>query len=129
VTHSNNQDSTLIGKGGLPKFGQFNSPVANLGLEQFCYFNNMDKPANKLSKYFDYKQFQFISINTGQFILGVAIADIRYLGSGFVYLYDITTNTMIEESWLRPPTLGYHVCPSPINGSALIGTKNNNIVN
>ncbi|KGJ88115.1 DUF2804 domain-containing protein [Thalassotalea sp. ND16A] len=117
----------LINSDGMPKFGQFDHPIENLALNQFRYFGSMDKPAGKLSKHFHYKQFQFVSINTAQYIIGIAIADIRYLANGFIYIYDIASNTIIEQSWLRPPGIGYSTCASPSNGTASIGTAANNI--
>ncbi|MCZ8488432.1 DUF2804 family protein [Vibrio lentus] len=62
----------------------------------------MDTKANAWQRHFHYKQFQFVSIVTTTHIIGVAIADIRYLGSAFVYLYDIENNQLEECSWLRP---------------------------
>ena len=117
----------LMTKHGSPYFGQFDAPVKNLALSDFHYFNDMDKAASKFSRYFHYKQFQFVSINTGKYIIGAAIADIRYLGNGFLYLYDITNNTMVEQSWLRPPAIGYKTSPSPFEGTASIGNQKNKV--
>ncbi|WOH38749.1 DUF2804 domain-containing protein [Thalassotalea fonticola] len=124
---NNRQPNCLMNSSGSPLFGQFDAPVEHLAVEQFCYFNSMDKPASKLSKYLSYKQFQFVSINTGKFIIGAAIADIRYLGSGFVYVFDRANNTMVEQSWLRPPGIGYKTSESPSNGQASIGSAANHI--
>ena len=44
----------------------------------------MDKPASRWAQHFDYKQFQFVSIVTKDYVIGAAIADIRYLASAFV---------------------------------------------
>jgi len=117
------QPGSLIDGKGNPYFGQFSSPIKNLALDKFLYFNDMDKKANPFNRYFHYKQFQFISINTGKFIIGAAIADIRYLGSGFLYIYDINNNSIVEQSWLRPPTIGYKTSASPYNGNASIGSS------
>ena len=119
-------NACLMNQQGLTSFGYFDQAM-DLGLSQFQYFNNMDKPANRLSRYFNYKQFQFVSINSGDYIIGVAIADIRYLGNGFCYVYDVKNNTLLEENWLRPPKLGYQTTPSPVDGAAFIGTEKNHI--
>ncbi|MGB0893884.1 MAG: DUF2804 domain-containing protein [Parashewanella sp.] len=112
---------------GKPIYGQFDGIVRDLGLKHFHYFNDMDKPASWLSRYFDYKQFQFISIKTPHFIIGAAIADIRYLGSGFCYLYDIHNNQLEEVNWLRPPKSGYTTQASPRNSKAFIGNATKKI--
>lgn len=121
------QHDSLMTKDGTPHFGQFDAPVKSLALDKFKYFSDMDKSASKYSRYFHFKQFQFVSINTGQYIIGAAIADIRYLGSGFLYLYDIANNTMVEQSWLRPPSIGYCVSSSPYEGDAQIGSSTNKV--
>ncbi|MFT5704809.1 MAG: hypothetical protein ACI8SK_000762, partial [Shewanella sp.] len=35
---------SLISEKGMPIFGYFDGPVASLGLEQFNYSNEMDRP-------------------------------------------------------------------------------------
>ncbi|ABV88425.1 DUF2804 domain-containing protein [Shewanella pealeana] len=111
---------SLIDEYGCAVYGHFDGPVSNLAVEQFKYFNEMDKPASSWAKHFDYKQFQFVSIVTPHYIIGVALADIRYVGSAFCYLYDIKANQLIETSWLKPLGLGYQMSDSPMQGKAKI---------
>ncbi|NKF49616.1 DUF2804 domain-containing protein [Shewanella sp. WXL01] len=118
--HTQIAPDCLIQADGKPMFGHFDGIVKSLGLEQFDYRNTMDKQASKLAKYFDYKQFQFVTVKTQRYIVSAAIADIRYLGSGFIYVYDIKSQKIVEQSYLRPPTLGYQTTPSPYNGEASI---------
>ncbi|ABV38042.1 conserved hypothetical protein [Shewanella sediminis HAW-EB3] len=113
----------LMSSHGAPLFGHFDGPVTSLGLEQFNYFNEMDKPASRLSRYFNYKQFQFINIVTPRFVIGVAIADIRYVGSAFCYLYDISKNRLSETTWLKPLGRGYELTPSPMSGVAKMASR------
>ncbi|MCK8045752.1 DUF2804 domain-containing protein [Shewanella sp. 1CM18E] len=110
----------LIDDVGQPVFGHFDGPVSELGIEHFNYFNEMDKPASRLAKHFDYKQFQFVSIVTPHYVIGVALADIRYVGSAFCYLYGIKTNRLVESNWLKPLGLGYQMSDSPMQGNANI---------
>ncbi|WOT06951.1 DUF2804 domain-containing protein [Shewanella youngdeokensis] len=112
--------ASLINADGFPNFGHFDGPVNQLATEQFRYFNSMDKPASRWSKHFDYKQFQFVSIVTPHYVIGVALADIRYLGSAFCYLYDIQNNTLLESTWLKPLGVGYKMSASPMQGVASI---------
>lgn len=72
----------------------------------------MDKPVSKWRRYRDYKQFQFVNLVTPDYVIGVAIADIRYLASGFFYLFDIKKNKLIEQQWLKPFNIGYQTQPS-----------------
>jgi len=110
----------LMNTEGQPIFGHFDGVVGDLGVKQFNYFNEMDKPCSWFAKYFDYKQFQFINITTARYIIGVAIADIRYVGSSFCYLYDIEKNKLTETQALKPLSWGMSVSRSPQQGKARI---------
>lgn len=114
--------SSLIDEHGRPSYGYFDGPVAELSLSEFNYFNEMDKPASVMGKHFGFKQFQFVSLTTPRYIIGVAIADIRYVGSAFCYLYDISKNRITETSWLKPLGLGYQLTPSPMSGVGQISS-------
>ncbi|MGS0694287.1 DUF2804 domain-containing protein [Shewanella sp. 0m-4] len=111
---------SLTDEHGRAIYGHFDGPVPHLGVEQFKYFDEMDKLASSRSKHFAYKQFQFASIVTPHYVIGVALADIRYVGSAFCYLYDINTDQLIETSWLKPLGLGYQMSDSPMQGKAKI---------
>ncbi|MBM7070523.1 DUF2804 domain-containing protein [Shewanella sp. 202IG2-18] len=125
--HTQIAPEKLIDCHGEPVFGQFDGIVSDLNIRDFNYFNVMDKPMSALKRYFHYKQFQFVSIITPHYIIGVAIADIRYVGSSFCYVYDIHKNKLIETTWLRPLGLRYSVGRSPMNGATEIGSKSNGI--
>ena len=107
---------SIIDTNGQPIIGHFDGIPHALNIEQFDYRNSMDTKANAWQRHFHYKQFQFVSIVTPTHIIGVAIADIRYLGSAFVYLYDIENNQLEECSWLRPLSLDKQVTSSPFQG-------------
>ncbi|MCL1138378.1 DUF2804 domain-containing protein [Shewanella pneumatophori] len=124
---SSNAPLSLIDDAGCPVYGHFDGPVTQLGIEQFKYFNEMDNPASKWAKYFDYKQFQFVSIVTPHYVIGVALADIRYVGSAFCYLYDIKQNQLIESNWLKPFGLGYQSAESPMQGIGKISSGKGSI--
>ena len=117
----------LINCHGEPVYGQFDGIVANLNVDDFDYYNVMDKPIGKLKKYFHYKQFQFVSIVTPHYVIGVAIADIRYVGSSFCYLYDIHHNQLTETTWLRPGNTGYSMGRSPKDSVTQMGRNTNKV--
>ncbi|WP_105189094.1 DUF2804 domain-containing protein [Pseudoalteromonas sp. T1lg48] len=111
----------LVCESGEVHFGHFDGPVKCLGLEHFHYTNAMDRPAGRLARHFGFKQFQFVSVVTPNFLIGMAIADIRYAASGFCYLYDIAANKLVETSWLKPLALGCLMAPSPWDGCSRLG--------
>ncbi|CAK1798724.1 DUF2804 domain-containing protein [Vibrio crassostreae] len=114
---------SLIGSNGQPTVGHFDGIPKHLNIENFDYRNSMDSKAAPWQKHFHYKQFQFVSIVTDTHIIGVAIADIRYLGSAFCYLYDIENNHLEESSWLRPFGFDKQVTPSPYEGTTSIASQ------
>lgn len=110
----------FIQANGLPQFGHLASIPESLQLDVFQYLNEMDQPASSWRKRFDYKQFQFVSIVTEKYIIGVAIADIRYLASGFCYVFDTETHELVEQQWLKPFNMGYQTQPSSWNSQAYL---------
>lgn len=110
----------FIQANGLPQFGHLASIPESLQLDAFQYLNEMDQPASSWRKRFDYKQFQFVSIVIEKYIIGVAIADIRYLASGFCYVFDTETHELVEQQWLKPLNMGYQTQPSSWNSQAYL---------
>ena len=120
LTHLQLAPERLMNTEGQPIYGHFDGAVADLAVKQFNYFNEMDKLHSSFSKYVDFKQFQFINITTPRYIIGVAIADIRYVGSSFCYLYDIDNNRLSETQTLKPFSWGMSVAGSPMEGTSHI---------
>ena len=113
----------LIQPNGQPLFAQFDTPVSNLAINQFDYRTVMDKRASAWAKYVHFKQFQFVSISHPQWQIGIALADIRYVGNAFCYFYDRQTNTLDEISLLKPPATGYQLSQSPVSGHSWVKGK------
>lgn len=108
----------LIQSNGQPVFGLFDGSTPGFNLQDFVYQNLMDNKANALARYFHYKQFQFICVTGSDWLLAVAIADIRYANSGFAYLYRFDTNQTVSRGLLLPGALGCQMSDSPSKGEA-----------
>ncbi|MCA1929906.1 DUF2804 domain-containing protein [Rheinheimera sp.] len=108
----------LIQSNGQPAFGLFDGSIPDFNLRDFVYQNLMDKKASALSRYFHYKQFQFICVTGSDWLLAVAIADIRYANSGFAYVYRFDTNQTVSRGLLLPGALGCQMNDSPSKGEA-----------
>ena len=108
----------LIQSNGQPAFGLFDGSVPNFNLRDFVYQDLMDNKASSLARYFHYKQFQFICVTAPDWLLAVAIADIRYANSGFAYLYRFDTKQAISKGLLLPGALGCKMSDSPSAGEA-----------
>ena len=110
----------LIQPDGQPQFGIFKQPVTELNLADFIYRTPMDKLASRLARWAHYKQFQFVSICHPDWILAAAIADIRYLCSGFAYLYQREDASLTEFKLLQPLSRNSRMSDSPTAGLARI---------
>ena len=110
--------SQLIQPHGQPAFGLFDGSIPDFNLQDYVYQNLMDNKASALARYFHYKQFQFICVTGADWLLAVAIADIRYANSGFAYLYRFDTNLAISKGLLLPGALGCQMSNSPSVGEA-----------
>lgn len=108
----------LIQANGQPAFGLFDASVVDFNLQDFIYQNLMDNKASALARYFHYKQFQFICVTGSDWLLAVAIADIRYANSGFAYLYRFDMNLAVSKGLLLPGALGCRMSDSPSTGEA-----------
>lgn len=108
----------LIQSNGQPAFGLFDSSIPDFNLQDFVYQNLMDNKANAFARYFNYKQFQFICVTGSDWLLAVAIADIRYANSGFAYLYNFDTKEASSKGLLLPGALGCKMSDSPSAGEA-----------
>ncbi|KKO44339.1 hypothetical protein WG68_16055 [Arsukibacterium ikkense] len=110
----------LIQAAGQPQYGIFNQPVTELGLADFIYRTPMDKLASRWVRWAHYKQFQFVSVCHADWILAAAIADIRYLSSGFAYFYQRSSASLTEFKLLQPLGRRSKMSPSPVAGLAQI---------
>jgi hypothetical protein len=118
----------LIQADGKPRFGIFAQPVTELGLNDFVYYNQMDKLASKLARWAHFKQFQFVSVCHPDWILAAAIADIRYLSSGFAYFYQRSSGRLDEFKMLQPLGRASQMSHSPVAGVAKIASGKNSII-
>ncbi len=115
----------LINASGQPEFGLFSGSVPELALAEFDYRSVLDKPLGRLQRYFAQKQFQFVTVSGKQWLdgqakdwlLAVAIADVRYVSSGFVYLFQ-QDQQVFQHGILRPLQFGCRMSLSPQQGAA-----------
>lgn len=111
---------TLINAQGHLQQGLFDASVANLNLSAFHLHSVLDKPVSRLTRHFGYKQFQFVCVSGPGWLLAVAIADVRYVCSGFAYLYQQGQPTR-EFALLAPLGFGCRTSESPQQGKASMG--------
>ncbi len=112
--------TNLVDKTGRLQQGLFDGSVADLNLPAFRLHSVLDHPVGRLQQHFAYKQFQFVCVSGPGWLLAVAIADVRYVCSGFAYLYQQGKPTR-EFALLAPLGFGCLTSDSPQQGVAKMG--------
>lgn len=98
----------------------FDQAVSQLNFADFVLTDVMDKPVGALTRHFAFKQFQFVGISGPDWWLGIAIADVRYVSSGFAYFIR-HGEPAIELTLLRPFGWQTQMATSASDGVARIG--------
>lgn len=106
----------LILDNGQVQFGHFPSSPKLINFSEFDLRNNMDRPVNGLRKKMGFNQFQFIGLTGDDFILGVAIVSLKWVSNCFMYIYQPSTKSFKEYSWLKPLSMGLKTSNEPNGG-------------
>lgn len=110
-----------------PKFGVYAQPIDEINWQDFYYCNHFDKPHSKLKKRLDFNQFQFISLVNQEFIMGLAIVDIKISSLAFWYLYELKTQQYTEQSSIQLIPNKTEIQPYPECGKARFSSRAINI--
>ena len=86
----------LIQANGQPLYGRFSALPSAISPAKYVYKTPYGKILTGWRKKLRYKKFKFCSIQHQQYSIGVAIVDIAWAGHGFVYIYDHTTQQVLE---------------------------------
>ena len=115
----------LIQPNRKPAFGLFDKPIRHINYEDFDYRTVTNKQASKLRKHFAYKQFQYFGAIADTLIFGCALANIRYLGACFVYVFDTATNEMLTWQFKTPFAMGLSMTDNTDNSASTfkLGSK------
>jgi hypothetical protein len=107
---------TLINSEGQVQFGVLPKSPVHINYLDFDLRNNMDKAITGFRKKMRFNQFQFIGLSGDDFILGVAIVNLKWVSNCFLYIYLPSTQTFKEYSWLKPFAMQTQTDTQPNNG-------------
>ena len=93
---------SLIDDVGKPQFGIYYRPLKTVNLEDFDYRKVAPFPLNLLPKSSKYaiKRWQFMGFVSDEIVVGMAVVDISYVCSTFVYVYIRDDNEIKDYSFL-----------------------------
>ena len=113
----------LIDHKGKIEFGH--TLIDEVNYLDFDLRNPMDKALSQWQKKLKFNQFQFISLISSDFIIGMAIVDLKYASNCFVYLYHIKTEHFEEFDFIQPLAINTKMSLHPNQGeSSFICGKN-----
>lgn len=111
-------NTKLIDPKGHYTPGVLSQPVDEINYRDYDLRTVMDRPRSSLARRWRFNQFQFVSVTGPGWIFGMALVDLKLLGSGFFYLYDFESGQMLEQSFINPLAIGTRIEPYPEQGSA-----------
>ena len=109
---------SLINSHGKPYFGHFAQPVNEINVQNADYRTPMNTKAGKWKKHFNFKRFQYFGGISDDLIFGCALADLRYIGAAFVYVYRLSDGKMQTWQYKRPFSFGLDLTNRPDNGTS-----------
>lgn len=107
----------LISNNGQVTFGFFEQGPSHINYQDFDMRNTMDRKVNGLRKKMGYNQFQFIGLTGEDFVLGVALVNLKWVNKCFMYMYEPKTQNFKEYSWLMPLSVGMNTSQQPNGGT------------
>jgi len=110
--------SSLIRPSGRARFGVFAEPIDTVNHTDFDLRTPMGRKAGALAKWLGFNQFEFLGGLGPDVAFGVAIANVRYAGTGFAYVQDRKTGTRTECSTTRPLGMGFDFVQTPETGTS-----------
>jgi len=121
------QPYSLINSHGKTYFGRFKYPVNEVNVSDADYRTPMNKHAGRWKKHFNFKRFQYFGVISKEFIFGCALADLRYIGAVFIYVYRISDGKMMTWQFKKPLSFGLELTNRPDNGVSTFKSGNKKI--
>ena len=92
----------LLQPGYEPTYGLITEPVTTINYQDYMYRHPLGKKLSHWRRKLAFKQFQFYGVSSKEWILGCAIADLKYLAAAFYYRYHLPTQSYYHYSCKHP---------------------------
>jgi hypothetical protein len=125
----NSAPERLVSPDGTVPFGTYAGPVPDINAGDFDYgkLAPLPFPLGIGGRAKRFKRWQFFGVIDDDFVLGVAIAHVQYLATGFAYLFDRRTQTLTECNIKRPFAKGTVFSPTAARGISEIAKGGHSI--
>ncbi|HDP26315.1 MAG TPA: DUF2804 domain-containing protein [Deltaproteobacteria bacterium] len=110
---------SLVNETGSITFGMYPDRIDHVNYEEYRLETPMGIPVPRILRQIMANQFHFTGIIGPELIIGMAVVDLKYLGNGFVYIYDRRANTMTDMRKLQAGSCGVSIDPSPDTGRSI----------
>jgi hypothetical protein len=110
----------LITPDGDVRLGIFEVPIDEVNHRDFDLRTPMGRPASALQRRMGFNQFEFLGAMCDEVVFGVAIADVKYAGTGFAYVHEPASRRRTERSVTRPFASGFDFVQTPEAGASTL---------
>src|SRR5262249_8897536 len=86
----------LVNAEGTGRLGSFSKPIALVNSRGYALTTPLGRTAGRWARHFGFNQFQFLGALCDELVFGCALANIKYAGTAFVYLYDPAAKRIVE---------------------------------
>jgi hypothetical protein len=97
--------------------------VTSVNYRDYRLTTPFGRPAGPWARYFHFTQFQFLGAVSEGLVACCAIADLRYVGTSFVYFYDPVSGELTEHSFRAPLAVGTRFDELPESGRASLRSR------
>lgn len=118
---------SLFDQNGRPHYGIFSDTLPALGLERYVARSAMGKRLNSLRQHLAVKSFQFFGGISDELLFGCALADLRYMGVMFTYVFERKTGILTEHMLKLPAGMGLKMTDAPLTGTSTLQVLRNQV--
>ncbi|MBF0237724.1 MAG: DUF2804 domain-containing protein [SAR324 cluster bacterium] len=120
-------ESSLVLPDGTIRFGIYDKPISRINYLDYDFRTPMGRKISLAEKWAGFNQFQYFGIISDDLLFGCAISNIRFIGVAFMYLYQPSTQRLIEYSYKQPLALGTRFSQSATHGTSRFSGKKVNV--
>jgi hypothetical protein len=113
----------LVDDAGNVRVGIFAAPIDEVNHRDFVLTDPFGRPRGRLARHFAFNQFQFLGALGEDLVFGCAVADLKVVGTAFVYCYDPRTRRFDEHSFKRLLARGVRCDQRPESGTCTFESR------